>query len=165
MFTPAHRAELIGQVRDFPHFLEDTVRHLSPEALSTAYIDGAWTVAQNVHHLADSHMNAFIRTKLLLTEENPTVRPYDQDAWALTADADHDQIGISLLILTGLHQRWADLFSSLTEEQWHRTGIHPESGEITVEGLLRTYAAHGEGHIDQIERTLAAGAQRAELSP
>ncbi len=156
MFTPAHRFELIGQLRDFPHYLEEAVRHLSVEELTTHFLEGEWTVAQNVHHLADSHMNAFIRTKLLVTEEQPAVRPYNQDDWAVTADADHAEIGVSLLILTGLHQRWADLFLSLSEEQWQRTGHHPESGEISVIGILRSYVEHGEGHLDQIARTLGA---------
>jgi hypothetical protein len=156
MFTPAHRFELIGQLRDFPHYLEEAVRHLSPEELTTPYLEGEWTVAQNVHHLADSHMNAFIRVKLTVTEEYPTVRPYHQEDWAETPDANHAGIGVSLLILTGLHQRWADLFLSLTEAQWQRTCYHPENGDMTVQDLLRSYTAHGEGHLDQIARTLAA---------
>jgi hypothetical protein len=156
MFTPAHRYELIGQLRDFPHYLEEVIRPLSAEELTTAYLAQEWTVAQNVHHLADSHMNAFIRVKLLLTEEYPTIRPYDQDAWAATAEATPAEVGTSLLILTGLHQRWADLFLTLSEQQWKRKGMHPENGEITVESLLRSYAAHGNGHLDQIARTLAA---------
>jgi hypothetical protein len=155
-FTPAHRLELIGTIRDFPHYLEETVRHLSAEELTTPYLAGEWTVAQNVHHLADSHMNAFIRVKLTVTEEYPTVRPYHQDDWAVTPDANHAEIGVSILILTGLHQRWADLFLSLSEDQWHRKAYHPENGDMTVEDFLRTYAAHGEGHLDQIGRTLRA---------
>jgi hypothetical protein len=120
-------------------------------------MDGEWNVAQNVHHLADSHMNSFIRFKLLLTEENPTIRPYDQDRWAVTADGNNLAVQDSLMLLQGLHRRWVQLLRSLDEAQWKRTGHHPESGQITPESLLRTYAAHGEGHIDQIQRTLAAG--------
>jgi hypothetical protein len=133
------------------------VEGLRDEQLSTHYLAGEWNVAQNVHHVADSHLNSFIRLKLLLTEENPTIKPYNQDLWAVTPDGDYLSVQDSLMLLQGLHRRWVRLWRSLNDEQWGRTGTHPESGPITPESLLRTYAAHGEAHIDQIQRTLAAG--------
>jgi hypothetical protein len=129
---------------------------LTPEQLTTRYLASEWTVAQNVHHLADSHMNSYIRLKLMLTEDHPTLKPYDQDAWALSADANNPAIETSLQLLRGLHARWVTLFESLGEDDWLRAGRHPETGEVTAEDQLRIYAAHGEGHIDQIKRTLAA---------
>ena len=156
MTTPAERKGLIDKIKRLPAQLELLVGGLSYTQLHTHFLPAEWTVAQNVHHLADSHMNSFIRIKLILTEENPTLRPYDQDAWALTADYQHTPITESLTLLRGLHSRWAVLFDKLSEEQWQRTGFHPENGVVTVEGLLRAYADHGEGHLDQITRTLAA---------
>ena len=109
-----------------------------------------------MHHLADSHMNAFIRVKLGLTEDHPTIRPYNQEDWARTAEARDIPIESSLALLKGLHQRWCVLWESLSDADWSRTVMHPEVGEITVEDFLRTYSDHGAAHIDQIERTLAA---------
>jgi hypothetical protein len=101
-------------------------------------------------------LNSYIRLKLILTEDNPTIRPYDQDLWALTPEANAPDLSASLTLLRGLHQRWADLFESLDESQWQRTGFHPESGVITPNSLLKTYGEHGEGHLDQMQRTLDA---------
>ena len=157
MFTPQQRQELIGKIAQLPAQIEALVRDLSTEQLSTHYLANEWSVVQNVHHLADSHMNSFIRLKLILTEEKPTLKPYDQDAWAARADADNIAIQSSLGLLQGLHRRWVTLFESLAEAEWSRCGFHPQNGEVSVEDLLRSYADHGEAHIDQITRTLAAG--------
>lgn len=152
------RGEKIEIIRCFPERLDALVAHLSLEQLTTHYLTGEWSVAQNVHHFADSHMNSFIRLKLILTEDSPTVKPYNQEAWAELIDSNNGQIQTSLSLLRGLHARWALLFASLTDGQWTRTGYHPEYGEITPAGLLDTYVDHCAAHIDQIERTLAAGA-------
>lgn len=155
--SPDVRKQLIDRIAALPQLLEARVCDLTPEQLTTHYMPGEWTVAQNVHHLADSHMNAYVRVKLILTEDAPTFKPYDQNAWAETPDADHAQIGESLELLRGLHKRWVRLFESLNEAQWQRYGVHPEyKRAYTVEDILQTYAGHGEGHIDQINRTLAA---------
>jgi hypothetical protein len=155
-FAPLLRREMIAKIRQFPAQLEAVVCNLSIEQLTTHYLPDEWTVAQNVHHLADSHMNSFIRLKLILTEDRPTLKPYDQDAWAVTVDSNNPAIETSLQLLKGLHARWVALFESLGEDDWMRAGLHPEIGEVTPEDLLRIYAGHGEGHIDQIQRTLAA---------
>lgn len=157
MFTPEERRERIDRIRRFPAELEAVVKPLTAEELNTRFIEGEWSVAQNVHHLADSHMNAFIRFKLLLTEDNPTIKNYDQADWAELVDSLEPPIQVSIAILKGLHQRWVVLLDSLKEEHWARPGIHPESGKISMETLLETYSDHGIGHIDQINRTLAAG--------
>jgi hypothetical protein len=129
---------------------------LSAEQLTTAYLEGEWTAAQNVHHLADSHMNAYIRTRLILLEDQPTLKPYNQEDWAALPDASAADVSASLAILRGLHARWAALFEGLSDADFARAGNHPEVGIITIADLLRTYARHGAAHIDQIQRTLAA---------
>lgn len=156
MLTQAQRQELIAKIKNLPGQLTELVQNLSDEQLTTPYLAGEWTVAQNIHHVADSHINSYIRIKLILTEEHPTLRPYNQDAWANLVDADTATLETSLMILTGLHRRWISLFESLSEAEWQRTGLHPEVGEMTLDDFLQTYAAHGEAHIDQIQRTLAA---------
>lgn len=156
MLTPEQRREMIDMIRKLPAQLEAAVKDLSDYQLKTRFVPGEWSVIQNVHHLADSHMNAFIRTKLMLLEDHPTIKPYKQDDWAETPDSTETPLEASLALLRGLHQRWADLFDSLKEEDWARSGVHPESGEMTVERILQIYSRHGVGHIEQIQKTLAA---------
>ena len=150
------RTKLIAKIAQLPTQLENLTAVLSDAQLTTHFLPNEWTVAQNVHHVADSHMNSMIRMKLILTEEMPTLRPYLQDDWALLADGTPPDLQNSLLLLKGLHSRWVLLFESLSEAQWQRKGLHPDIGEVSVEDILISYAAHGEGHIDQIQRTLAA---------
>jgi hypothetical protein len=156
MLSSEQREAYISTLAAFPDLLESIVICLTPDQLNTPYLDGEWTVAQNIHHLADSHMNSFIRLKLILTEDAPMLKPYDQDAWALTADY-NPPIEYSLMMLRGLHARWVALFQSLTDDQWSRIGQHPEAGEITPESLVKSYHNHCHAHLDQITRTLAAG--------
>ena len=156
MLTEAQRHELIEEIRALPARLRERVSGLTDAQLTTHFQPDEWTVAQNVHHLADSHMNSFIRIRLMLTEDRPTLKPYDQDRWAVLADSGTAALEESLGILEGLHRRWVRLFESLDEAAWQRSGLHPESGEVTIEDMLRIYAAHGQGHIDQISRALAA---------
>lgn len=155
MLSANERQSLIEAMRRLPDDLEASVAGLTTADLDTPFMPGEWTVAQNVHHIADSHMNAFIRTKLALTEASPTIKPYDQEAWAETVDASGD-IGASLALIRGLHERWCSLWDRLSDEQWQRPYVHPDSGPQVIEDLLTVYARHGAGHIDQIERTLAA---------
>lgn len=157
MLTPDERRQRINRIRRFPAELEVLVGNLTEEQLMTEFIHGEWTVAQNVHHLADSHMNAFVRFKLLLTEENPTIRPYDQAKFAERVDSFDPPIQYSLLLLRGLHHRWVVLLESVNESEWARPGLHPANGPITVDSLLITYSDHCDAHIEQISRTLAAG--------
>ncbi|MFN8492116.1 MAG: putative metal-dependent hydrolase [Caldilineaceae bacterium] len=156
MLTQSEKNTLIAKIASLPEQLTALVRDLSAEQLTTHYLPNEWSVAQNVHHLADSHINSFIRLKLILTENRPPLKPYEQDAWAVRADADNAAIQSSLALLQGLHRRWVTLFESLQESEWSRTGLHPEIGEVSVEDLLRIYAGHGEAHLDQITRTLNA---------
>jgi hypothetical protein len=144
------RRERIEKIRVLPTQVEAAVKGLTGEQLDTPYRDGGWTVRQVVHHLADSHMNAFIRMKLILTEENPTLKPYDQNAWADLPDTVGMPIGVSIEILRGLHDRWCALMGATPEEAWARTAVHPERGKVSLESQLVIYAGHGEKHVEQI---------------
>ena len=154
-FSADERKTMIAVIKHFPSELESLVQNLDNADLHTHYLEHEWTVAQNIHHVADSHMNSFVRLKLALTEEKPTIKPYDQDAWAVTADYDLP-IAVSLELLRGLHVRWCVLWESLDDSQWTRKLVHPELGAITVEDHLEVYRDHCAAHIDQIQRTLAA---------
>lgn len=155
MSNLAERGALIQKLRALPNQIRELVDGLSETEL-LAHPEGEWTVAQNVHHLADSHFNAFCRVKLALTENRPTIKPYDQDAWAALGDANHTEVSESLAILKGLHSRWARLLESLTPERWGRKFYHPENKvEVSVEEMLSSYVNHGEGHIRQIKEALA----------
>lgn len=158
MKTDLEREAFIQRIEQLPSELSALVSSLTAEQLTTPYLAGEWTAAQNVHHLADSHMNSFIRCKLILTEDNPTLKPYNQDIWAAEADARGADISDSLSLLRGLHARWTIFWRSLPAEAWIRPGYHPEVGPVTLEMQLEIYANHGVGHIDQIRRTLKAGA-------
>lgn len=149
--------ELIAQLATFPDQLQQLIDGLSNAQLTALSLAGEWNVAQNVHHLADSHMNGFIRTKLALTEDHPTLKPYDEARWAALADANHTDFTASLAILRGVHVRWVQLLRSIKGDQWQRAGFHPELGhDESVADLLRDYVAHGEAHLNQMRRTLAA---------
>ncbi len=156
MLTDPQRAGMIDQIRRFPVELREAVAGLIDAQLTSHPLTNEWSVAQNVHHLADSHMNSFIRLKLILTETNPTIRPYDQDAWAQQPDANTADLSTSLALLEGLHARWTMLFESLTAQQRQCTGVHPTGGIITPDTLLQAYDEHCKAHLDQIARTKAA---------
>lgn len=147
-------ADALRTLREFPDTLKELIEGLTPQELTTPYNAPEWTIAQNVHHLADSHMNSFIRLKLILTEDNPLLKPYRQEAWATLADANHADVEVSLSLLRGLHARWVQIFESLTDEQWARTGIHPEAGTMTPASLAETYADHCRAHLKQIQDVL-----------
>ena len=156
MSTDAERKVLIQNMRELPAHLRAAVRGLTPAQLTTHYLPKEWTVAQNVHHLADSHMNAFIRMKLLLTEERPPVQPYDPDAWAALADGSQLPLEPSLILLEGLHARIVALLTALQPAQWERVAVHPERGETSLDRSLEIYGMHGIAHLKQIAEALAA---------
>lgn len=155
------REKLISKIRVLPSQIETLVKDLSGVDLTTHFLkkeDGSdeWTVAQNVHHLADSHMNSYIGFKMLLSEEHPTILAYDEDAWAVQPESQSADISYSLAILKNLHERWAMMFENLSEDEWNRMGHHPLGGDFSLEDQFKSYVQHGEDHIDQICRTLAA---------
>ncbi|MFN0156652.1 MAG: YfiT family bacillithiol transferase [Bacteroidota bacterium] len=148
--TSRERAERIAKISTLPSLVKQAVSGLNDQQLDTTYRDGGWTVRQVVHHLADSHMNAFVRMKLILTEERPPLKGYSQDEWATLVDTKTLAIASSLAILSGLHERWTALLGTVNEAQWSRVGLHSERGDVTLESLLNTYAHHGEKHVGQI---------------
>lgn len=149
-------ADAIERIRRLPVQIERLVADLTDAQLTTHFLEDEWTVAQNVHHLADSHMNSYIRCKLILTEDEPALKPYDQNVWASLSDARDADISTSLALLSALHGRWVNFWRTIEPEEWARTGIHPESGQVRLDAILFSYANHGEAHIDQITRTLVA---------
>jgi hypothetical protein len=154
MTNDADRAALIARIAALPAELSAALAALTPEQFDARAAHDPWNIRQVVHHIADSHMNAFIRMKLMLTEDHPTLKPYNQDAWSLLADAELP-IEVSLTLLQGLHARWAALFAGLKEADWARSGHHPEYGTVTVGGTLKSYVAHGDEHLEQIRRIQA----------
>jgi len=156
MLTAEERYALIEKIRILPAQIEQLVADLTPEQLTTHFLPSEWSVAQNVHHLADSHMNSYLRCKLIATEDHPTLKPYNQERWAELPDAQEADVSPSLALLKSLHTRWTTFWENLPDDAWTRTGFHPETGTVTLADQLRLYAAHGEAHIDQIKRTLAA---------
>ena len=147
--TPSMRVEAIRNIAELPARMRDAVRGLSDAQLDTPYRPGGWTVRQVVHHVPDSHMNAFTRLKLALTEDNPTIKPYDEKLFAQLPDA-RLPIEPSLSLVDGLHARWAALFETLTPQQFARPWFHPEIGAITVDYLLQTYGWHSRHHVAHI---------------
>lgn len=139
----------INEIENFPKLLRDAVKDLDDEQLDTAYRSGGWTVRQVIHHLADSHMNAYIRTKLALTEENPVIKPYNEKKWAELPDY-RLPIDTSLSLLEKLHNRWTNLLYSLTPADMEKNFIHPDSGEVSVGKNIGVYAWHGRHHLAQI---------------
>jgi uncharacterized damage-inducible protein DinB len=144
------RREFIAAIAEAPARLKQAVAGLKPEQLDTPYRPGGWTVRQLTHHIPDSHMNAFIRMKLALTEEVPTIKPYDEARWAELADA-KAPIEISLALLESLHQRWVLLLNSLGPADWPREYRHPEFEKpMTLDATLALYAWHGRHHVAHI---------------
>lgn len=162
MLTQEQRHEQIDKLRRFPRQLRTLVERLSDEQLMTRFLAGEWTVAQNVHHLADAHMNAFLHLKLMLSEEEPTLKGYSPDGWATLADANHADIELSLCIVENLHERLVQLLESLPAAGFARSGINARGEARTIDDYLRIYGNHGEAHLDQIQRTLAAQQKETE---
>jgi hypothetical protein len=148
--TTEKRAAWTAEIAALPLALRRAVQGLSQEQLDTPYRDGGWNTRQIVHHLADAHMNTLVRLKLCLTEREPTIKPFDQDAWALTADVLKVEPHVSLGILDGVHARIAALLGSLQPADFGRTFRHPERGLMDVDHTLQLYAWHGRHHLAQI---------------
>jgi hypothetical protein len=148
--TPEERKTLVDAVAQLPEQLRQAVNGLNGKQLDTPYRDGGWTVRQVIHHIADSHMNAYVRYKLALTEENPTIKPYHENLWAELPDSRFTPIDVSLALVENLHARWVVLLRSLKPEDWTRTFTHPENGVMSLDltlGLYRWHGAHHTAHI------------------
>jgi DinB superfamily len=147
---PDKRSQHIQQIEAAPAELRAAVADLTADRLDTPYRPGGWTVRQVVHHLPDSHMNAYVRMKLALTEEVPTIKPYDEARWAELGDTRTTPIEIPLGLFELLQQRWAHLLRSLTPQDFSRTYRHPEQGTVSMEEVVAIYAWHGRHHVAHI---------------
>jgi uncharacterized damage-inducible protein DinB len=148
--TAANRVEAINQIAAVPEKLRAAVSGLNDAQLETPYRDGGWTLRQVVHHVPDSHMNAYIRCRLALTETEPTIKPYEESAWAQLEDAAHAPIEVSLKLLAPLHERWVRLLRSVKDHEFSRTFVHPDHGVRTLDWMLFLYAWHGNHHTAHI---------------
>jgi uncharacterized damage-inducible protein DinB len=144
--TEDERAALITQIAELPAKLRAAVASLSDEQLEMPYREGGWTVRQLVHHVADSHMNGYVRAKLALTEDEPAIKTYDEAAWAKLGDTPATPVTTSLALLDALHERWANLFRALTPAERARTFQHPDWGRVTLDKHLALYAWHSRHH-------------------
>lgn len=151
VMTPEIREQMIETIAATPQALRASVMGLVKAQLDTPYREGGWTVRQVVHHMPDSHLNAYTRFKLALTEANPMVKPYDEAAWAVLADSAITPVETSLVFLESLHERWVNLLRSMTEADFARTYRHPDiQGTRTLDHLLSIYAWHGPHHVAHI---------------
>jgi hypothetical protein len=153
MEDEVERRRLIAKVRGFPAAMEEKVRAAGEHALDTPCGEGEWTVRQVVHHATDACMNFFVRTKLILTEENPILKPFLQEEWAETPDSRCSSVEASLVVLRGLHERWADLLETVPEPAWERCGIHLMAGKISLGDLLANSVRHCEEHLAQVAKS------------
>lgn len=150
-FSEKQWKEWLTDIKNLPQHIENAVLNLDEAQLNTPYRDGGWTVKQLVHHVADSHMNAYIRFKLGLTEDNPTIKPYDEAAWAEMADTKNLPINISLTILHAVHTRWNEVLKNMSREDLDRTVFHPGSKkQFTLWEFLGLYSWHGRHHVAHI---------------
>ena len=148
--TPARRDQAMCEIAAAPETVRAAVRDLNDAQLETPYRVGGWTLRQVVHHMADSHMNAYIRWRLALTENEPTIKPYEESVWAQLEDAAHAPVNISLDLLAPLHDRWVRLLRSVKDHEFARTFRHPELGLISLENNAALYAWHGRHHVAHV---------------
>jgi uncharacterized damage-inducible protein DinB len=148
--TPGKRTAWIRQIAEAPAAMRAAVAGLTDQQLQMPYRPGGWTIRQLVHHVPDSHLNAYIRFKWTLSEDHPTIKAYDQDGWAKLSDTRLTPIAVSLDLLEAVHKRFVVLLESLKPEDWVRPLTHPENGEMTLDKLLQLYAWHGRHHVAHV---------------
>jgi uncharacterized damage-inducible protein DinB len=148
--TPDQKQQYLIDIEQTPSRLRAALRGLSDQQLDTPYRNGGWTLRQVAHHVPDSHMNSYIRFKLALTEDEPTIKGYMEDRWAELPDANHAPIEVSLALLDSLHQRWMLMLRQLTDAEWKRTFRHSELGPMSLEKSLALYSWHGRHHVAHI---------------
>lgn len=148
--TPAQRTAHIAALRDLPAQLRAALADLPESHLETPYRPGGWSIRQTIHHIADSHMNSYIRFKLAVTEDVPTVKPYDEARWAELTDGKTGPIEWSLTLLDVLQPRWATFLESLSDADWQRSYRHPEQGLVRLDAALALYDWHGRHHVAHI---------------
>jgi len=147
----------IEEIAALPRDLQKSVARLTMKQVDTPYREGGWTARQVVHHLADSHLNCYVRFRLALTEDAPTIKPYNEKAWAELADARSGPLDMSMMLLEGIHARWVALMRSMNEGDFQRTYVHPERGQMSLERTVRLYAWHGRHHLAHLGLVAARG--------
>jgi uncharacterized damage-inducible protein DinB len=148
--TAAKREQAIAEISEAPKKLRAAVAGLNDAQLDTPYRQGGWTVRQLVHHVADSHVNAYIRWRLTATEKEPTIKPYDEKQWADLADAKTMPVKVSLDLLEAIHARWVNLLQQTPEADFTRTLVHPEHGPRAANWIVFLYAWHGKHHVAHV---------------
>jgi DinB superfamily len=150
-FSEARKQAWLRDIKELPSALEHSIQNLDSVHLGMHYREGGWTIHQLVHHVADSHMNAYIRFKLGLTENNPTIKTYEEKLWAELDDVKILPVNVSITLLHALHARWYEAIKNLSEDQWNRTVIHPQQQQaVTLWHFLGLYAWHGKHHMAHI---------------
>jgi hypothetical protein len=153
--SPSERVELIDRIAELPRLVRAAMEGLDDAALDTPYRPGGWTVRQVVHHVPDSHLNAYVRFRMAATETEPTIKPYEEAEWARLADSAGPIEG-SLALLDALHARWTTWLRTVDEAGWRRAYVHPESGRTTLDQALQMYAWHGAHHLAHIRNAPVA---------
>lgn len=148
--TSDERTRMIGEIAETPARMRQAIAGLTDSQLDTPYREGGWTVRQVVHHVPDSHLNAYTRFKLALTEEHPTIRPYDEAKWAELSDSRDTPVETSLALLESLHDRWTRLLRAMTPDDYRRTLNHPDMGVMSLDAVLSQYAWHGRHHVAHV---------------
>lgn len=148
--TPAERKKLIADIAAVPQRMREAVRGLDEAQLDTPYREGGWTIRQVVHHVPDSHMNAYVRLKLALTEDAPTIKPYDEARWAMLPDTQRTPVDTSLTLLESLHSRWTTLLNAMAPQDFERKFTHPDHGLMTLDWFVTMYAWHGRHHVAHV---------------
>lgn len=150
-FSEEKKEEWLADIKFLPQLLENAISNLDEQQLQTPYRPGGWTIHQVVHHIADSHMNAYCRFKLGYTENNPTIKPYEEKLWASTSDVQNLPVNVSITLLFALHQRWFEFLNHFSESDWQKTVVHPEhQKQMSLWFLLGMYSWHGRHHVAHI---------------
>lgn len=148
--TPEQKQQYLNDIEQTPARLRAILSGLSNQQLDTPYREGGWTPRQVAHHVADSHLNSYIRFKLALTEDEPTIKSYMEDRWAELPEAKHAPVEVSLALLDSLHQRWMLMLRAFTDAEWKRTFRHSELGPMSLEKTLALYSWHGRHHVAHV---------------
>ena len=152
-FSQQQKIAWLFDIEFLPQQLEEAVNNLNKQQLQTPYREGGWTVQQLVHHIADSHMHAYLRFKFALTEDNPTIKPYNENTWASLPDVSSTPVKYAISLLHALHFRWLQTMLSLKDEDWNKTFFHPEKNtNYTLWQQLAIYAWHGKHHVAHINK-------------
>ncbi|MEZ5017932.1 MAG: putative metal-dependent hydrolase [Flavipsychrobacter sp.] len=152
-YTEAELKQWISVIAALPQWLDHCIENLDAAQLDTPYRPGGWTINQVIHHLADSHINAVTRLKFALTEDKPTIKPYNEKAWALLPDVAHTPVNVSITLLHALHRRWVAILENMTPEDFKKEYYHPEDDRhVPLWAMTSTYAWHSRHHMEHVRQ-------------